>query len=148
MAGDPSLAAPPRPLRAPCRHAEGKCDAPAVDSHKIIFGVIYRVRSVHLDLPPVSQERFQMTTIKVFRRLPDESVDVNPIDELDLSKHFDGHLPQVGDTILGTALGTDGKRIIWTVLQRALRPRDLHDYVALVVDERDENEKGDDWIVG
>ncbi|WP_398483595.1 hypothetical protein [Tardiphaga sp.] len=55
---------------------------------------------------------------------------------------FAGFLPAVGDTVLdpGVTQGLDRRepsnRRIWTVVQRMFNPRDLENYVALVVEER------------
>ena len=54
---------------------------------------------------------------------------------------FGGVLPSIGDTILdpGVAQGLDrqdpANRRMWTVLGRIFNPRDLENYVALIVDE-------------
>lgn len=55
---------------------------------------------------------------------------------------FGGVLPSVGDTILdpGVVQGRDRRdpfnRGIWTVVDRMFNPRDLKDYIALIVEVR------------
>jgi hypothetical protein len=55
---------------------------------------------------------------------------------------FAGFLPAIGDTILDPSVteGLDRReprnRKIWTVVQRMFNPRDLENYVALVIEER------------
>jgi len=63
---------------------------------------------------------------------------------------FAGHLPAIGDTILdpGVLGGLDRSiaenRRIWTVRERIFNPRDLKDYVVLVVEERP-GTRNDSW---
>ena len=64
---------------------------------------------------------------------------------------FAGHLPQIGDTIVdpGVPQGLDRRkpenRDVWKVVDRVFNPRDLQDYVALVVEERKGTE-ADAWL--
>ena len=63
---------------------------------------------------------------------------------------FGGNLPAIGDTILnpGVRSGLDRSqpenRRIWTVRDRVFNPRDLTDYVVLVVSER-QGSQSDTW---
>jgi hypothetical protein len=62
---------------------------------------------------------------------------------------FAGFLPAVGDMILNPGVPTNldrndrNNRRIWTVVQRVFNPRDNHDYVALIVEERIPSENED-----
>ena len=62
---------------------------------------------------------------------------------------FGGFLPAIGDLVLdpGAASGVDRNdrrnRRMWTVVQRVFNPRDLQNYVALVVEERTPSENED-----
>jgi hypothetical protein len=61
--------------------------------------------------------------------------------DFDLSE-FGGFLPSIGDKILDPAVlvGRDRRdaanRSIWTIVGRYFNPRDLTEYVALIVEER------------
>ena len=74
--------------------------------------------------------------------------------ELDMElEDFGGFLPNVGDTILkpfviaGLDRHVPENREVWTVVQRVFNPRDLKDYVALVVEYRPATGK-DPWVPG
>jgi hypothetical protein len=66
-------------------------------------------------------------------------------------EQFAGYLPAVGDTILdpGVAQGLERNRPenrdVWKVVDRVFNPRDLENYVVLVVDER-KGTRADSWI--
>ena len=87
-------------------------------------------------------------TIRIYMRehdgrVQDQTTDFSPAD-------FAGVLPAVGDTILypGVTSGRDrndpANRKVWKVVERVFNPRDLSDYVVLVVEERTANEN-DGW---
>ena len=79
-------------------------------------------------------------TIRIYERAADGEY-VDRRDEYGLEA-FGGILPSIGDTILdpGVQVGLDRStprnRHIWTVVGRVFMPRDNHNYVALVIDER------------
>lgn len=64
---------------------------------------------------------------------------------------FANVLPAIGDTILdpGVLVGLDRRlpenRDVWKVVDRVFNPRDLADYVVLVVEERKGSED-DTWL--
>jgi hypothetical protein len=79
-------------------------------------------------------------TIRIHFRRQNGKVEDNQ-EEFALS-YFHGILPSPGDRILdpGVLQGLDRRdpenRNIWTVVGRVFNPRDLRDYVALIVEER------------
>jgi hypothetical protein len=83
----------------------------------------------------------QMTDVNVRIYYRQNGTDVDGEATYDLSS-FAGVLPAVGDTIVdpGVIGGRDrsepANRVIWKVVERVFGPRDLEDYVVLVVEER------------
>jgi len=79
-------------------------------------------------------------TIRIYRRQADGSL-ADGQEDYELS-NFGGFLPAVGDLIVkpGVSQGLDRydphNREIWTVVGRVFNPRDLENYVALVIEER------------
>jgi hypothetical protein len=79
-------------------------------------------------------------SVRIYYREPDGRL-VDGEQDFDLSS-FAGILPSIGDWIIepGVPQGSDRRepsnRIIWTVVGRVFNPRDLEDYVALIVEER------------
>jgi hypothetical protein len=83
-------------------------------------------------------------SIRIYYREPDGRL-VDGEQDFDLSS-FAGILPSIGDSIIepGVPQGLDrhdaSNRIIWTVVGRVFNPRDLENYVALIVEERQPHE--------
>ena len=77
--------------------------------------------------------------IRLYRRLADGTLE-DSRQEFGIET-FAGQVPAIGDTILvpGVLQGVDrhdpANRRLWTVVARVFNPRDMEDYVALVVDE-------------
>ena len=88
-------------------------------------------------------------TIRIYFRYADGKVDDGSRD-FGL-EDFAGFLPAIGDTILnpGVLQGLDRdipeNREIWTVVGRVFNPRDLANYVVLIVEERAGSE-ADGWL--
>lgn len=67
-------------------------------------------------------------------------------------EHLGGVVPTVGDYILNPAIrpqfpeGDPRRRTFWKVTARYLRPRDLDDYVAIVVEDVEAGEKEADLL--
>ncbi|MGY0791984.1 hypothetical protein ACW7BJ_21665 [Azospirillum argentinense] len=65
---------------------------------------------------------------------------------------FGGFLPSIGDMILdpGVLASLDRRqrqnRRMWTVVGRVFNPRDNADYIALIVEERQPNEREDCFV--
>jgi hypothetical protein len=63
---------------------------------------------------------------------------------------FAGQIPAIGDTILDPGVlshldrSDPTNRRVWTVRNRVFNPRDLQDYVTLIVEER-EGSRADPW---
>jgi hypothetical protein len=80
------------------------------------------------------------TSVRLYYRQSDGTLE-DAQQEFDLSS-FAGVLPAAGDLILdsGVLQGLDrsdpANRRLWCVVGRVFNPRDLEDYVALVVEER------------
>lgn len=91
-------------------------------------------------------------TIRIYHREPDGSF-VDWQQDFDLSS-FGGFLPGVGDLIVnpGVPQGLNRhdphNREIWTVVGRVFNPRDLEDYVALVIEERPPHESEFSVVAG
>jgi len=91
-------------------------------------------------------------TIRIYRREADGST-VDGQEDYDLSS-FGGFLPAIGDLIVnpGVPQGLDRRdpqnREIWTVVGRVFNPRDLEDYVALIVEERPPHENEFSFVAG
>jgi hypothetical protein len=91
-------------------------------------------------------------TIRIYRRQADGTLEDGQ-EDYDLSS-FGGFLPAVGDLIVkpGVPVGLDRhdpqNREIWTVVGRVFNPRDLEDYVALIVDERPPHESEFSVVAG
>lgn len=83
-------------------------------------------------------------TIRIYHRKDDGSL-VDGQEDYDLA-FFGGTLPAIGDLIVNPAAsaGVDrydpGNRTVWAVVGRVFNPRDMKDYVALVVEERPPHE--------
>lgn len=84
-------------------------------------------------------------TIRIYRRMPDGSVHDGE-EDYDRSA-FAGQIPSIGDLILnpGVLTGVDRRqaqnREIWEVVGRIFNPRDLEDYIALVVETHSATDK-------
>jgi hypothetical protein len=78
--------------------------------------------------------------IRLYRRLTDETIE-DSRQEFGIES-FAGQVPAIGDLILvpGVLQGVDrhdpANRRLWKVVARVFNPRDMEDYVALVVEER------------
>ncbi|KKX29339.1 hypothetical protein [Rhizobium sp. LC145] len=88
-------------------------------------------------------------TVRIYFRGPDGKVEDGRQDYG--LEDFAGFLPSIGDTILnpGVLQGLDRSepqsRDIWKVVDRIFNPRDLVNYVVLVVEERRGTE-ADTWL--
>lgn len=88
-------------------------------------------------------------TIRIYYRQPGGEVE-DAQEDFGLET-FAGILPTIGDTIVnpGASAGIDRgdplNRQVWTVVQRVFHPRDLPNYVVLVVEVR-QGAEADVWI--
>jgi len=91
-------------------------------------------------------------SVRIYYRESDGNL-VDGEQDFDLSS-FAGILPNIGDWIIepGVPQGLDRRepsnRIIWTVVGRVFNPRDLEDYVALVVEKRRPHETEHSVVTG
>lgn len=88
-------------------------------------------------------------TIRIYFRHADGMVEDGSIDFA--PEQFGGTIPAIGDTILspGVLQGLDREqpenREVWKVVERVFNPRDLKNYVVLVVEER-AGSSADGWL--
>jgi hypothetical protein len=91
-------------------------------------------------------------TVRIYYREADGKL-VDGEQDFDLSS-FAGFLPSIGDSIIepGVPQGLNrhdaSNRVIWTVVGRVFNPRDLENYVAIIVEERRPNEKEHGVVTG
>ncbi|HBF28124.1 MAG TPA: hypothetical protein DDW73_00610 [Rhizobium sp.] len=95
------------------------------------------------------EQRLRDVTIRIYCRDKDGKVEDGSHD-CSLSE-FTGFLPSIGDTIVdpGVLQGLDrrepGNRDVWKVADRIFNPRDMSDYVVLIVEVRKGTE-ADTWL--
>lgn len=93
-----------------------------------------------------------MITIRIYERLEDGRIEDRQID-MGL-EDFAGQCPALGDVILepGVPQHLDRRdaanRLLWTVVGRIFNPRDLPDYIALIVEERSPTPAEAEFVAG
>jgi hypothetical protein len=80
------------------------------------------------------------TTIRIYERYPDGRIEDR---QLDMSlEDFAGQCPAAGDIIVEAGVpqhldrSDPANRLLWSVVGRVFNPRDLPDYIVLIVEER------------
>jgi hypothetical protein len=91
-------------------------------------------------------------TFRIYERYPDGRIEDR---QLDMSlDEFGGQCPVVGDLVVEAGVPSHldrsdpANRKIWTVMARVFNPRDLPDYIALIVEERTPTATESEFVAG
>lgn len=94
-----------------------------------------------------------MSEINIRIYVRDENGELHDAEETYEVSSFAGQVPVVGDVILepgvrgGLDRGVAENRKIWTVTGRVFNPRDLENYIALIVEQRVGKPADQVWVL-